>query len=65
MVYLNYNNLDDETQQKLLIDSKCDIENKFGIELKNYAKDNHINYETLLEQEAMRNLYSYKYVFNI
>lgn len=65
MVYLNYNNLDNETQQKLLSNSKEDVEHKFGIDLKEYAKEHHINYEVLLEQEAMRNLYCYEYVFNI
>lgn len=34
MVYLNYNNLDDETQQKLMSVSKEDVEHKFGKDLK-------------------------------
>lgn len=65
MVYLNYSNLDAETQQKLMSDSKQDVARKFGNDLKKYARENHINYETLLEEEAMRNLYSYDYVFNV
>ncbi len=65
MVYLNYNNLDEETQQRLLSTSKEDIENKFGEDLKKYAKENHIDYDTILYEEAVKNLYNYKYVFNI
>ena len=65
MVYLNYSNLDLETQQKLMSDSKQDVEHKFENDLKKYANENHIKYETLLEEEAMRNLYSYDYVFKI
>ena len=65
MVYLNFNNLDAETQLKLMSNSKQDVARKFGNDLKKYAKENHINYETLLEEEAMRNLYSYDYVFNV
>ena len=65
MVYLNYNNLDDETQQRLLLTSKEDIENKFGDDLKAYAKENYLDYDVLLEEEATRNLYSYQYIFNI
>ena len=65
MVYLNYNNLDEETQQKLMSVSKEDVEHKFGKDLKKYAKENHIHYDTLLSEEAMRNLYSYTYIFNI
>jgi len=65
MVYINFTNLDNETQQKLLSTSKEDVEHKFGNQLKQYAKENHVSYDALLEQEAMRNLYSYNFVFNI
>ncbi|MFG6686761.1 hypothetical protein ACGK9U_09285 [Mariniflexile sp. HNIBRBA6329] len=65
MVYLNYNNLDSETQQRLVSVSKKDVERKFGNDLKRYAKAHHLEYETLLEEEAIKNLYSYDYVFNI
>ena len=65
MVYINFTNLDNETQQKLLSDSKEDVKRKFGNQLKQYAKENQISYYTLLEQEAMRNLYTYNFVFNI
>ena len=65
MVYLNYNNLDAETQNRLLENSKMDIEAQCGNDLKAYAIENHLDYDTLLEEEAVRNLYNYKYVFNI
>ncbi|SDS92720.1 hypothetical protein SAMN05192545_2372 [Maribacter dokdonensis] len=65
MVYLNYNNLDNETQQRLLDISKEDIESKNGEDLKTYAEENHIEYDTILYEEAVKNLYNYKYVFNI
>ena len=65
MIYLNYNNLDAETQQRLLLASKEDIENKFGENLKIYAKEHYLDYDVLLEEEATRNLYNYQYVFNI
>ena len=58
MIYLNFTNLDDETQQYLIAVSKKDIEQKFGLDLKRYAKRNHIDYQSLLEQEAQRNLYT-------
>ena len=65
MIYLNYNNLDAETQERLLRDSKMDVERQYGNDLKAYAIENHLDYEVLLEEEAIRNLYSYQYVFNI
>lgn len=65
MVYLNYNNLDEETQQHLLSVSKEDVESKIGKYLKNYAKENDLEYDTILYEEAVKNLYSYQYIFNI
>ena len=65
MVYLNYTNLDTETQERLLAVSREDVEHSHGKELKRYAKQHHLDYETLLDTEAMRNLYTYEYVFNI
>ena len=65
MVYLNFSNLDKETQLRLVSVSKKDVEQKFGNDLKRYAKAHHLEYDTLLEEEALKNLYSYDYVFNI
>ncbi|RNL90356.1 hypothetical protein ED312_06460 [Sinomicrobium pectinilyticum] len=65
MVYLNYNNLDLETQQRLLSMSKEEVESRFGEQLRNYAKTQYLDYDELVEQEAIRNLYTYDYVFNI
>lgn len=65
MIYLNYNNLDGETQEQLLRQSKEEIEERHGNELKTYAIIHHLDYEGILEEEAIRNLYTYQYVFNI
>ena len=65
MVYLNYNNLNEETKERLFQNSKKDVEQQFGDDIRNYAKKHHTNYETMIEEEALRNLYRYSYVFNI
>ncbi|MCF8714682.1 hypothetical protein JM658_07550 [Joostella atrarenae] len=65
MVYLNYSNLDKETQKRLVSVSKKDVEHKYGNDLKRYAEEYHVKYDALLEEEALRNLYSYDYVFSI
>lgn len=65
MIYLNYSNLDAETQERLIRSSKKDVEQQFGKDLKAYAIENHLDYDAILEEEATRNLYNYKYVFNI
>ena len=65
MIYLTYNNLDEETQSKLLVISKEDVESRYGKELKTYAKKHHLDYDALLEEVDQRKLYSYDYEFNI
>jgi len=65
MVHLTYNNLDAHTQEKLLTKSKKDVVKKFGDALLQYSQENQMAYETLLEEEAIKNLYNYKFSFNI
>ena len=65
MIQLNYNNLDAQTQAQLLSNSKKEVEATIGNELKLYANQNGLSYDDLLEEEAIRNLYNYKYVFNL
>lgn len=65
MIYLNYNNLDSDTQLRLISMSKSEVEMHFGEQIKNYAREHNVNYDTLLEEEAIRNLYNYKYVLKI
>jgi hypothetical protein len=65
MIQLNYTQLDAETQNQLLAQSKKDVKKRYGAELEIYALKNDLDYEKLLEEEAFRNLYNYKYRFNI
>jgi hypothetical protein len=65
MVYLNFTDLNEEAQNRLLEASKKDVERKFGNSIRKYVKENYSCFETMIEEEAMRNLYSYKYIFNI
>jgi hypothetical protein len=65
MIYLNYSNLNEETQNQLLENSKKEIEKRFGDDIRRYADENHIDFEKMLEEEAQRNLYSYDFVFVI
>ena len=65
MVKLNFNNLDVETQEKLLTTSKVEIEKRFGKDLKTYALENGLNFDELLNEEAIRNLYNYQFMFRL
>lgn len=44
MVYLNYNNLDTETQERLISKSIREIEQRCGNDLKAYAIENGLEY---------------------
>ncbi len=65
MVYLNYNNLNEETKERLFKNSKEDVEQQFGDGIRSYAEKHYLNYDAIIEEEALRNLYSYQYIFNI
>ncbi|TXD73291.1 hypothetical protein [Aequorivita antarctica] len=65
MIYLNYSNLNEETQTQLLKNSKEEIQERFGDDIRNYAEKHNIDFERMLDEEAQRNLYSYDFVFNI
>ncbi len=65
MIKLNYNDLSLDAQNQLLDKSKKDILSHFGEELIQYAHKNEIVFENLLEEEAIRNLYSYEYSFQL
>ncbi|TMM53424.1 hypothetical protein FEE95_20415 [Maribacter algarum] len=62
---LNFNNLDGDTQEKLMEQSKIEVEIKFGSEMKIYAQENHLDYQEILEEEAIKNLYNYQFMFTI
>ena len=49
----------------ILENSKKDVERKFGDAIRKYVRENYTCFETMIEEEAIRNLYSYKFVFNI
>ena len=64
MVYLNFTDLNEEAQNRLLENSKIDVERKFGDDIRNYVTKNYTCFETMIEEEALRNLYSYTFIFN-
>ena len=64
MVYLNFTDLSEEAQNRLLENSKKDVERKFGDAIRKYVRENHTCFETMIAEEALRNLYSYIYIFN-
>ena len=50
MVYLNFTDLSEEAQNRLLEDSKKDVERKFGDDIRKYVRENYTCFETMIEQ---------------
>ncbi|WP_114491765.1 hypothetical protein [Candidatus Ulvibacter alkanivorans] len=65
MIYLNFTDLNEETQERLIASSKEDVKEKYGKDIMDYATKHNTNLDKMLDEEAMRNLYSYNLVFNI
>lgn len=65
MICLNFTDLSEETQERLLASSKEEIMQKYGKDIVEFTSLNNINLDTMLEEEAIRNLYSYQYAFSI
>ncbi|TXD83430.1 hypothetical protein ESY86_09655 [Subsaximicrobium wynnwilliamsii] len=65
MYYLNFSDLSEEAQERLLAISKKDVERKFGDDMRKYVDKNFANFDVLIEEEAQRNLYSYSFKFLI
>lgn len=65
MIFLNFTDLNEETQERLIAGSKEDVKQKYGKDMLDYATKHNANLDKILDEEAIRNLYSYTYVFSI
>ena len=65
MIYINFTDLSEEAQERLLKNSKEDVKHKSGKDIIEYAYTHHQKLDKMLDEEAIRNLYSYTYVFNV
>jgi hypothetical protein len=64
MAYLNFTDLSEEAQNRLLENYKKDVDRKFGESIRKYIAENHSCFETMVGEEAIRNLYSFTFIFN-
>ena len=64
-VYLNFNNLDKPTQEKIIQQSIIEVKKKWGEDIKQYAVQHQLDLDTLIEEEALKNLYNYSFQFSL
>lgn len=65
MIHLNFSDLNEEAKERLLESSKKDVLNKFGHDIRSHSKEHHTDFERLIEEEAIRNLYAFSFIFKI
>jgi hypothetical protein len=65
MIYIKFQDLSEEKQEELLQVSREHVTHLFGESIKEYVKETGADYEKLIDEEMIKNLYSYSYVFNI
>jgi hypothetical protein len=65
MIYLNFSDLSEEAKERLLESSKQDVMRKFAGDIEKYSKKHHTSFEMLIEEEAVRNLYTLSYTFEV
>ena len=65
MIYLNFSDLNEEAQNRLLENSRKDVERNFGDDIRKYVRENYTCFGRMVEEEALQNLYSYTFIFNI
>jgi len=65
MIYLKFQDLSLEKQEELLQVSRERVIHIFGESIRKYVDETGEDYEHLIDEETIKNLYSYDYVFNI
>ncbi len=70
MIYITFQDLSSERQEELLKVSREDVEHKFGESIRKHIDEKYVDednqmYERLIEEEMIKNLYTYNFVFNI
>ncbi|AWH75490.1 hypothetical protein DCS32_15365 [Dokdonia sp. Dokd-P16] len=65
MIHLNFNDLNEDAKHRILENSRKDVKQKFGEDIRKYIQEHNTSFEKTIEEEAQRNLYTYKYVFTI
>lgn len=64
--YLNFSDLNEDAQTRLIQDAIDDLEERDGREeLEREAKEMSIDYDTFIEERAERHIYNFDYVFNV
>ena len=70
MIYITFQDLSMERPEELLTVSREDVEHRFGESIRKHIDEKHVDednqmYELLIDEETIKNLYTFNFVFNI
>lgn len=65
MVQINFNHLNREAQDRLLKMARQQVEENAGEAIREYCATNGIDYNEMMEEESIKKLYTYEYIFKI
>lgn len=65
MVHLKFQDLSSEKQEELLQVSREHVTNIFGESIRKYVEVTGEDFNLLIEEETIKNLYTYKFIFDI
>ena len=65
MIYIKFQDLSKEKQEEILQVSREHVTHFFGASIRKYVDETGEDFESLIDQEIIINLYSYDFVFNI
>lgn len=65
MIHLNFLDLNEKAKERLLESSKRDVLYKYGHDIRSHSKKHRTNFKMLIEEEAIRNLYTFSFIFKI
>lgn len=65
MIHLKFQDLSLEKQEEILKVSREHVTHLFGESIRKYVDETGEDFDRLIDEETIKNLYSYDYVFNI
>lgn len=65
MIHLNFSHLTQEIQEELFMMAREHVEHLYKDSIRSHCDKNGGDYNKLMDEEAIKMLYTYDYVFNI
>ncbi|MDC6403689.1 MULTISPECIES: hypothetical protein [Maribacter] len=65
MIYIKFQDLSEEKQEELLQVSREHVTHIYGESIQKYVDETGADYDSLIDEEMIKNLYTNHFVFNI